>query len=178
IDDAVEGLGTVVALARDELFEDVSSWTLYRCGQNEPVAQFMSARSTPLLFARAGHLAHGGDGQVYDMRTWQRLLPPPGRRFHPDVAGFSPDGRFVTAAVNGGTVVIDTRTDKQFPVAGAWHKMPGFGLVASLSNVRFDGPVDNRAVQFLPPADRLNFPSDLLELWAQVAVRGHLDEHG
>ena len=54
----------------------------------------------------------------------------------------------------------------------------GFGLVASLSNVRFDGPVDNRAVQLLPPADQLNIPPDLLELWAQVAVRGCLDERG
>jgi hypothetical protein len=39
--------------------------------------------------------------------------------------------------------------------------------------------VDNAAVQFLPPADQLNrLPQDLLELWAQVAVRGELGEGG
>jgi hypothetical protein len=161
MDDAPGG-GSVIALGWE------GCCTVLRAGRDEPVAQFQSG-SVELL-GRVGDLAHDGDGQVYDMRTWQRLFPPPGRRFHPDLARFSPDGRFVNA--EGG--VIDTRTDKQF-AAGVWHKMPGFGLIANLSNVQFDRPVDNRAVQFLPPADRLNFPPDLLELWAQVAVRGELD---
>jgi hypothetical protein len=34
-------------------------------------------------------------------------------------------------------------------------------------------------VQFLPPTDQLTLLSpDLLELWAQVAVRGYLDDQG
>ena len=172
----------VVALGKSDMAGG-SWWTVYRYGQKEPVGEFVSGKSSlPGLSARVGHIAHGGDGQVYDLQTWQRLLPPPGRRFHPDLSRFSPDGRFVSAFPSSGlmgeSVLIDLRTDKQFPVAGQWHKMPGYGLVADLSRVTW-GPVDNSEIQFLPPADRLNmFPRDLLELWAQVAVRGNLDEHG
>ena len=86
-------------------------------GQNEPLAEFPAYGS---FFGdhlgRAGDLAHGGNGWVYDTRTWQRLLPPPGRKFHPDLARFAPDGRFVVAAINREQVVIDTRTEKSFPM--------------------------------------------------------------
>jgi hypothetical protein len=180
IDGASEGLGTLVAVG-DALHNGRDSrWAIYRYGQNEPVAKFpVGDLDLPFLFAREGHLAHAGDGEIYDMRTWQRLLPPPGRRFHPDLARFAPDGRFVSGLVNNELAVIDTRTDKQFPVVGVWHNMPGFGLVSNLDTLVSSKAVDNRMVQFLPASDRLDQRSpDLLELWAQVAVRGQLDERG
>jgi hypothetical protein len=158
---------------------------VYVHGQNKPVGEIASAEVfSPGLFARTGPLIYGMDGQVYDVRTWQRLLPPPGRRFHPDLARFSPDGRFVSAFIGSGffgeSVVIDTRTDKQFPVVGEWRNPTGFGFASSLSPSGdvSSGQVANGELQFFPPADRLNLPPDLLELWAQVAVRGHLDERG
>jgi serine/threonine protein kinase len=179
IDSASEGLGTLVAVG-DALHNGRDSrWAIYRYGQNEPVAKFpVGDLDLPFLFAREGFLAHGGDGEIYDMRTWQRLLPPPGRRFHPDLARFAPDGRFVGGLVNNELAVIDTRTDKQFPAGGVWHHMPGFGLVENLPQVKW-GPVDNGSFQFFPPPDRLNLvPPDMLELWAQVVVCGHLDDRG
>jgi serine/threonine protein kinase len=190
IDDVSEGKGTVVALgAEDPLGVNGSashlSWTVYRYAQSDPVAEFFSGSAArPELPARAGQLVHGGTGQVYDVRTWQRLRPPPGRKFHPDLARFASDGRFVDAVMNSESVVIDTRTDKQFPVPGVWEQLPGLGLVATFSEfgtalgLVSTGQVCNNQVQFIPSAERLNVPPDQLELWVQVAVRGHLDDQG
>jgi serine/threonine protein kinase/WD40 repeat protein len=188
IDDSSQGLGTVSAL--EQSFVDGRSfWTVYRYGQNEPVAEFPGNDwSLAHPFGRAGQLAHNGNGQIFDCRTWQRLPTPPGRKFHPDLTRFSSDGRFVGAFVNGEAAVIDTQTDKAFPVVGIWHSLPGLGMASrhSPSGEGSTGQVGNRDVQFLPPADRLNLlppdrlelPPEPLELWAQVAVRGHLDDQG
>jgi WD40 repeat protein len=156
---------------------DPAGWKVYPAGGVEPGGEFPSV--WPDLLARAGDLVHAGNGRVYDTRTWRRLLPPTGRKFHPDLARFSPDGRFISAVVDSEWLLIDTRTDKQLPVGG-WHHLPGFGLVSNLSQdgLVSTGQVGNGEVQFIPPAHRLEFPRDLLELWAQVAVRGHLDDQG
>jgi hypothetical protein len=174
------------ALGGESVFagEYYNMWTVYRLGRNEPIAVFPGPRDW--LLGRAGDLAHGGNGWVYDTRTWQRLLPPPGRKFHPDLARFAPDGRFVVAGVNfsvssfGERCVIDTRTDKFLPTEVGWtdvvwRNLPGFGLVAVLNQNGGAGTVE---VRLLPSASRLDLPADLLELWAQVAVCGEIGGDG
>jgi serine/threonine protein kinase len=147
-------------------------WVIYRAGQSEPIAEFPGAFDW--LGARAGDLAHGGNGWVYDTRPWRRRSPPPGRKFHPDLAQFAPDGRFVVAGVNyGERCVIDTRTDKLLLTSVDWGNLSGFGLVA-VSNQ--DGA--GARVQLLPSASRLDLPADQLELWVQVAVRSELNSEG
>jgi WD40 repeat protein len=136
------------------------------------------------------------NGDVYDTRTWLRLLPPPGQQFHPDLAKFAADGRFVLTTLKGDYVIIDTRTDKHFPVEGGhwdsvpgWSSLPGFGLILIAlrqpwggvwigGEVAFQAAGPSAEIRLLPSAERLSIPPELLELWAQVAVRGELDAEG
>src|SRR5262249_44889234 len=83
--DAFGGSGWVVCWGWD------NGWTVFRAGQSEPVAEIPGASVWPDLLGRVGDLAHGGNGWVYDIRNWQRLTPPPGRKFHSDLARFAPD---------------------------------------------------------------------------------------
>jgi hypothetical protein len=113
-------------------------------------------------------------GQIFDSGTWQRLQPPKGRKHHPDLSSFTPDGRFVSILDDRGNVeLLDTRTENaiQRGVSGPSFYQAESGWV--WSGYRLGCTVDR-----LPPPDRLNIPPDLLELWAQVAVRGHLDDEG
>ncbi len=166
MEDAPGGGGSVVAWGWD------AGWFIYRLGHNEPIAKFPGAAIEPDSLARAGNLVHGGNGWVSDVRTWQRFLPPPGRKFHPDLARFAPDGRFVAAAINSNPVLIDTQTDKALQTQYDWHSVPAQGIIAVQH-------ADHLAtIRLLPPVSKLDLPPDLLELWAQVAVRGELDGEG
>jgi serine/threonine protein kinase/WD40 repeat protein len=165
MDDAFDGGESVVALGGDK------GWTVFRVGRDEPIAEFPGVMAVPDLLGRAGNLVHGGNGGVYDSRTWQRLYPPPGRKFHPDLAKFAVDGRFVRAAINSELVVIDTPTDKVLPTEVEWNDLPGFGMIAVTT-------LYDRTTIGLLPTSRLDIPPDLLELWAQVAVRGELGPDG
>jgi hypothetical protein len=135
------------------------------------------------MLSPVGELARVHEGEVYDMRTYQRLLPPPGRKFHPSLARFAPDGRFVASDTRAGFGVIDTRADKVVPTRTDWAgtaragHLPGFGLATA---VRENGTRTWEApeLRVLPAADKLDLPPDLLELWARVAVRGELDAEG
>jgi WD40 repeat protein len=168
MDDAFGGRESVVALGHSEMGVIPNGWTIYRSGQKEPIAELLAHPEWPEDLMRAGNLVHGGNGRVYDIRTWQRLLPPPGRKFHPDLARFAPDGRFVRAAINGEQALIDTRTDKSLSPQGNWGTLPKFGMIqATTANYE-------ATIRLLPPAARLDIPADLLELWAQVAVRGEI----
>jgi WD40 repeat protein len=113
-------------------------------------------------------------GQIFNVATWQRLQPPKGHKYHPDLSSFAPDGRFVSILDDRGNVdLLDTRTENaiQRGVSGPSFYQAEFGWV--WGGYRLGCTVDR-----LPPPDRLNIPSDLLELWAQVAVRGQLDDEG
>jgi hypothetical protein len=160
MDDAFGGGGSVVAWGWE------GGWFVFRVGQDEPIAEFPGTAIWPDSLARAGDLVHGGNGWVYDTRTWQRLLPPPGRKFHPELARFAPDGRFVYTVLSEGGVLIDTRTDKVLPTPyHPWHVLPAQGMIAE-------------GGRLMPPASRLDLPPEMLELWAQVSLRGELDAEG
>jgi hypothetical protein len=157
-------------------------WDVYRYGRPEPLDVGIAAFQ---LLPPVGDLVRFDVGTVFDGRTWQRLLPPAGRKFPPALARFAQDGRFVTTYPGG--LVVDTITDKVFGTQSdaGWNNQPGrptatpFGHVPDLGLVaaRFQepGPV---TVSVLPPPDRLDLPAGLLELWAQVAVRGELGADG
>ena len=86
------------------------------------------------------------------------------------------DGRFLGLGRDenpgGLQLLVDTSTEKASPGAAYWTYLPSKGWTG-------EGTVDHRPVVYrLPPRDHLNIPPDLLELWAQVLVRGHLDDEG
>ena len=133
-------------------------------------------------------------GMVIDARSGRRLPPPKGRKFHPDLARFAPDGRFVSvdnhdAGHRWG--LIDTRTEKYFTVKedcyslpwpshspeASLDNLPGIRLVAAARWERYER-WDETKLRWVPAATRLDMPPDLLELWAQVAVRGEIGEDG
>jgi len=151
---------------------------VYRVGQHEPIATFarkigflgklFGDRVLPVALSSTtdGDLVQMPNGKIYDARTWVQHLAPPGRKFHPDLARFAPDGRFVTTEVSEFGEMVDTRTDKVLPITSAWHIVTRQGMISS------------DCERLIPPASMLNLPVALLELWAQVAVRGELGPDG
>ena len=151
---------------------------------NGTSAVFRPATATPVarlpglghLYFRDGYVLDSA--QLFDTQTWRRLQPPKERKYHPDLARFAPDGRFLRAEYGGeekalrdGFEIIDTATEKSFVAVGHEPKsFPKLGWVWLAWN-------GNTAVR-LPSLDQLAIPPDMLELWAQVAVRGQLDDEG
>src|SRR5207244_1169968 len=117
-------------------------------------------------------------GQLFDTRTWRRLQAPKGRKYHPEIIRFAPDGRFVPLPNDphsGEFQFLDTMTEKIFFTGyGPSFYQASLGWVAGW----LAGSYGEFALHRLPSPDRLGIPPDLLELWAQVAVRGHLDDEG
>ncbi len=146
-------------------------WKLYRVGEAEPIARSVSSwpdkERGGELFHLGNGLFHLGNGQVIDTQRRQRLLPPTGWKFHPELARFAVDERFVRADWG----LVDTRTEKHLSCRLDWQNLPGFGMVAVVGGY-------GAKVQLLPPPNRLDLPPDLLELWAQVAVRGEIGPDG
>ncbi len=158
-------------------YRDGTMVCAYHPGQTDPILPFRGFWShVPCQ----GDLAALCDGQVVDTASRQKLRPPAGRRYHPDLARFAPDGRFAVGDLGR---LIDTQTEKYLPTVSGWSPnsvspidnvwrsvtgyIPGVGLVAAEVNYRAE-------VRHLPPSDRLDFPPDLLELWLQVALRGEI----
>ncbi len=129
---------------------------------------------------RLKELALFDSGQLFDTKTWRRLQPPKGRKFHPELARFAPDGRFVPIRDQdgNGAQFLDSMTEKTFFTGAGFLSFyqARLGWVAGWFG--YNDHVSEIVVHRLPPPDRLNIPPDLLELWAQVAVRGQLDEEG
>jgi len=128
---------------------------------------------------KTGPLTVDDHGGVVDTRSWQWLPPPNERRFHPDLARFAPDGRFVPT---GGTYgLIDTRTDRGLSSSLIPELyLPGHGFFwprdvslwrgSTIAGASWEGWIQWGVV----PTHRLDLDPVLLGLWAQVAVRGEL----
>ena len=109
--------------------------------------------------------------------TLQRLKPPHGRKYHPELAKLAPDGRFWQK--------LDTVTEKDLPSSIEGTHFPGFGRVMFryFGNGGADEPnrwqfFDEAELRILPDAKRLDFPPELVELWAEIVVGGQLTPEG
>jgi serine/threonine protein kinase len=124
--------------------------------------------------AELGGTLHRFGRDLTDGNTFQRLKPPPGRRYAAELATLAPDGRFWES--------LDTVTEKDLPYHLFGGKyFPGFGHVGVRRYLdEFDGNrgVDNNEIRILPDPKRLDIPPEMLELWAQVVVGGELGPEG
>jgi serine/threonine protein kinase len=155
---------------------------VYRPGQAEPLARLEGGLQQHLA-PRADATIPDTGGVVFDLLNGRRRIPPPGRRFHPDLARFAPDGRFVAHLEDDEVSVIDVLTDKCVD-SGEWYNdskplayRPGFGMVGILWSWR-SSRISHAARILLVPTPPPDIPTDLLELWAQVAVRGEIGPDG
>jgi hypothetical protein len=153
-------------------FYYVDKTEIYRFGSDKATATFPG-----VLSKIEGDRALLESGQIFETHTWKRLNPPKGRKYHPDIARFALDGRFIQWK---GDEVLDAQTEKTFHLGlgdmggdGSLDRYdPKTGWIGIvMENLR-------RLSLRLPPPDHLDIHSDLLKLWAQVAVRGELDEEG
>lgn len=104
------------------------------------------------------------DYTLLDMNHWQRLRPPAGRKYHPRLVSFAADGRYVG--------LLDTATEKV---------LPGYAYVREKYIPRFGwvGAEPKHGVNLhLAPSALTEVHPDLIQLWAQVAVRGELGLDG
>ncbi len=127
---------------------------------------------------KGSHL-HDGAGRIYDATTWQPLPLPAGRRYHTALAEFAADGRFLSvgrefpAVGNKGIGFFDTKTEKVLytsrdATAHTADGDSGFGYLESGYSGSGAGP---ELVRF---TRQRKVPPEILELWAQVVVRGEL----
>ncbi len=155
--------------------DDIWIWgeQIFRAGTATPIAKLPGSS---LRFLREVVLLDSG--QLFETQTWRRRQPPKGRKYHPEIIRFAPDGRFVPVKNDRGEFqFLDTATEE----TSFTGSFPSF-YQARLGWVgRLVCPYDNNSEGYLhrlPPPDQLDIPPDLLELWAQVAVRGQLDDEG
>ena len=169
-----QGVGLYFDLIADDQFRMDS--TLYRLSTVSPIAKL----TEPYLYLSQGERIVDMNGQLYDSRTRQRLRPPKGRKHHPDLALFAPDGRFVEVPTPYERFeFLDTKTEKglftSYYYSSKFYQQK-LGWVMGTVTDNHNG--SQIPLARLPPPERLDIPPDLLELWAQVAVRGHLDDEG
>jgi WD40 repeat protein len=124
-------------------------------------------------FAFNGRLFGTSDGRFYDAKTFKRIPPPLGRKFPDSLATFAPDSRFVFF----GRSIIDTQIEKRIELNRSWETLEVPGFIPGFGTFGFDD-YDKSELRILPSPDRLNIPPALLQLWAQVVVRGELGPEG
>ena len=136
----------------------------YRFGDNKEIAS-LGVYTFSDVNPQGGRVLTN-EGPILDTRTWQRIPVPAGQRYSTDLIQFAEDGRFTA----GG---IDTRSEKT--IAGRLGSyFSGIGWTFADQGYKQHGVQIHR----LPTPDQLNFPPAMLELWAQVAVRGELGPEG
>ncbi|MFO0842621.1 MAG: hypothetical protein U0797_09540 [Gemmataceae bacterium] len=142
-------------------------WLVYRHGCDEPFFRVPNDVSIPLL--PLGELILANQGQVFDVKTGKRLTPPAGRQFHPALARFAADERFVIT----GSELCDVRVDKSIAFSGGHGNPRRDGFITAIRSWQ-----DSLDIRHIPTAAWKGISADFLELWTQVAVRGDLDPEG
>lgn len=132
-------------------------------------------------------VADGFARDVYRCERDGRLtLITDARNYPPDLYVSTMDGRFGVDLNHNLHEVSDHRAHRSFGAGDFmtrythsnqgprdWGNLPGLGLV---SPVKRDG--GRYQLWLVPSSDRLDISTDLLELWAQVAVRGEIGPDG
>ncbi len=164
-------------------------WYVFGLNQMKSIGFQFGGISPPLV---KNHLVLQNGSTIFDSTTGQQLLETR-RKFHPSLAEFAWDGRFIVTDSSSTFHITDVLTEKSFnkaSVAYFWdafqqfQHIPGFGTIAASNdnNGNYDGSYDGNAnyvkLEIFPTATRLNIKPDLLELWAQVAERGELGSDG
>ncbi len=126
------------------------------------------------------------DGQLYDWVNDRPLLPPPGKKYHPELQRFAADGRFVM--IEEERRFIDSKTEKSFPARSLQHSIhepflsfdERVGWTGFAHSIIGDVPYPPTLIHFfrIPPISRQQFLHELVELWVQLAVRGELAQEG
>jgi serine/threonine protein kinase/tetratricopeptide (TPR) repeat protein len=157
--------------------EGIAPESLYRIGgSNSPTPPGCWVITAEL----GGELLRYNRTELLDGQSLKRLAPPAGRKFHPALKRLTSDGRFFFSFedISGPqrTDVTDTATEKQIPLPwfdGQQCKyFPRFGTIGTFK-------IDHGwHVLIFPAPEYLEVRPVLLELWAQVAARGHLDDAG
>ena len=185
-------VGQIINYLTDDLFayqRGGNAVGLFRHGQGPLPTRFeatipfqaIDMPYSPSELKCAGDRLHDGRGRIYDTQTWQLLAPPSGRRCHPDLAKFAPDGRFLPVAESfptmksGALGLFDTKSEKLIYTGygtSAWtfHKY-GFYPWISWSD-KGSGP------EIVNLARGCDIDPELVELWAQVVARGELGPDG
>ena len=124
------------------------------------------------------------DGRVFDLNNQQPLRPPVGRKFHPDLSAFAIDGKFIYASKlePDGETLIDIHTEKELRISSEMNYIQGFGWVGftaphTLAPPALRAPQSSVEIRLIP-SNHPDIPPALLQLWAQVAVRGELGSDG
>ncbi|QJX01065.1 serine/threonine-protein kinase [Frigoriglobus tundricola] len=113
------------------------------------------------------------DDRIFDGKTLKRLAPPAGRKYPPSLTRLARDGRFVFR--ESGIRAIDAVTEKQIEFKDGWEVNGHSGYFPAWGTVAVGRGCEIRVI---PSPKILDVPPALLELWAQVAVRGELGPDG
>jgi serine/threonine protein kinase len=117
--------------------------------------------------ASDGALVLTPEGAVHDLTAGgSRRLPPPGRRYHPEAMRLNGGRRLLIPQVPlAYSQLIDLAAEKVVGPYGDYRRVTADGVAAV-------------SVGILLPAPDIDLPADVLELWAQVTVRGELGPDG
>ena len=160
-------------------------WYVFSLNQMKSIGFQFGGISPPLV---KNHLVLQNGNTIFDSTTGQQLLENQ-RKFHPSLAEFAWDDRFIVTDSSSNFHINDVLTEKSFnkySVAYFWdtsqqfEHIPGFGTITASNdnNGSNYGNANYVKLDIFPTASRLNISSDLLELWAQVAERGELGPDG
>jgi hypothetical protein len=113
---------------------------------------------------------------LYTADPFQRLNPPRGRTYHPDLVRIAADERFFEN--------LDTVTEKELPHAVTGAHIAGIGLVEVKKFKVWNSERDrycayqDAELRYQPDPSKLGIPGAILELWAQLVVGGELGSDG
>lgn len=153
-----------------------------KLGNDEPIFQFNAYTSqldlsgqSPLVMASIFTQTGATKVVIFDLLKKKQLSPPAGKAFHPDLARFSKNGRFLLSPLQD--TLIDLSANKSLFLESKpndqWFNLGEKGLL----KLSLD-PAGAIQVIVVPVNSNLEIPPEQLELWTQVAIRGQLNEQG
>lgn len=155
---------------------------VFKLGQSEPLLHYEFTNAQDAVDEQvesADKSEFRLKNNLFDSQTGKLLARPANRKFHPLLAKYAKDGRYVFSSNwhdDGFTrhlefSAVDTRSEKTFPIPKSLEfprYVPKIGFVYRM----WDG------LGLMPTEDIQKIQPELLELWVRVAVRGELNDQG